>query len=211
MVDAAWFLSWSRLALSDVDAGAGDARVVLERPHDLLRFADALPVEIGDLRLELLDARVVVEERRRLLSELRAQRRRLLRQAAQQFGIDEVRRFDRLSGLDHDAQQAGFGIRFRFLRSRDRELGIEFAELLVGQRGVVGSDEEVRARAEFLDLGFGFGHLLAQRFDLAGKPLACDPGLIELGRLLQAKIGVRDGVRDLGRELGIGPIETQSR
>ena len=48
-------------------------RVVLERTREPLRLVADLAVEIGDLRLQFLDARMVVEQRGRLLGELRAQ------------------------------------------------------------------------------------------------------------------------------------------
>ena len=60
-----------RLAFQLVEAGTeafdpatGDARVILERAGDLARLFADLAVEVGKLRLQLLDARMTVEQRR---------------------------------------------------------------------------------------------------------------------------------------------------
>jgi hypothetical protein len=52
------------------------------RSHDVF--------EIGNLRPQLLDARMLRQQRRRLLGELRPQRHALLGQPADQFGIGDV-------------------------------------------------------------------------------------------------------------------------
>src|SRR3984957_11688991 len=43
---------------------AGDARIAIQRTRYLARFVPNLPIEIGKLRLQLLDTRVTVEQRR---------------------------------------------------------------------------------------------------------------------------------------------------
>ena len=95
MVEAASCLSWSRPAAERLDARARDLGVVLERTRELLRFVANLALEVGDLRLQFLDARMIVEQRRGLLGELRPQRHALLVEPADQLGIDHVGLFDR--------------------------------------------------------------------------------------------------------------------
>jgi hypothetical protein len=56
-----------------LDPAAGDARVIVQRARDLAGLFAKLAVEIGQLRLQFLDARMAVEQRRRLLGQLRAQ------------------------------------------------------------------------------------------------------------------------------------------
>ena len=73
--------------------------LVLERARKPLRLVADLLIEIGDLRLQFLDARMVVEQRGGLFGELRAQRDTLLVQPADQLGIDHVGVFDRRAAL----------------------------------------------------------------------------------------------------------------
>ena len=47
-----------------LDPAAGDARIIVERARDLAGFLAKLAVEVGKLRLQFLDARMVVEQRR---------------------------------------------------------------------------------------------------------------------------------------------------
>ena len=68
-----------------LDPRARNARIVFERTRKLLRLVADLPVEGGDLRLQLLDARMIVEQRGRLLGQLRPQGDALLVQAADQL------------------------------------------------------------------------------------------------------------------------------
>ena len=84
-----------RLLLELVEAGA--ERLAAASPATLASFSNAtreplglaadLPLEIGDLRAQLLDARMLVQQRRRLLGKLRPQRHLLLGQPAHQLGI----------------------------------------------------------------------------------------------------------------------------
>ena len=138
----------------------------------MLGLLAQLAVEIGKLRLQFLDAGMAVEQRRRLLGELRAQRHPLFGQTADQFGIEHFGSLDRLAALEHFLDQPRLGLRVRFQRAGVVELGVDLAHLLVGQRGVVGADEQARLRAEVFDPRFGFRDLLAQIFDLARQPLA---------------------------------------
>ena len=110
-----------------LDPRAGNARVVFERAREALRFGAQLPVEIGDLRLEFLDARVVVEQGRGLFRELAAQGRELLAQPPDQFRIEEIRGFERLARFERVADEFGLGLCVGLLRARGGKLRIEFA------------------------------------------------------------------------------------
>ena len=76
----------------------GKLGVVLERSREPVGFTAHLALEIGNLRAQLLDARMLVQQRRRLLGELGAQRDALLGEAPHQLGIDDVGEFDRCAG-----------------------------------------------------------------------------------------------------------------
>ena len=137
-------------------------------------------VEIADLRLELLDARMAVEQASsRLLGELGAQRHALLGEAADQLGIDDVGGSIGLAPAQHVADDAGAGLGVGLLAARGGDLGVDFAELLVAERRVVGADEQVGARAELLGLGLGVGDLAAQlcrsRRRATGRRRGSDP------------------------------------
>ncbi len=99
-------------------AGAGDARVVFQAARDLAGFLTQLPFEIADLRAQLLDARMVVEQRGRLLGELRAQGDALFAEAPHQLGIQDFGRLDRPARLQHAADQPRLGFGVRLLRPR---------------------------------------------------------------------------------------------
>ena len=60
-------------ALQRFHPRACDLGVVLERAGKLRRLVANLALEIADLRLQFLDARMIVEQRRGLFGELRAQ------------------------------------------------------------------------------------------------------------------------------------------
>src|SRR5579883_2594257 len=68
-----------------IHARAGKLGVVLERARHGLRLVPDLAVEIGDLRTQFLDARMIIEERRGLLGKLRAQRNALLGEPANEL------------------------------------------------------------------------------------------------------------------------------
>ena len=186
-----------------IDARAGKLGVVLERARDGFRLGSDLIVEVGDLRLQFDDPRMVVEQRRRLLGELRAQGDALLGQPADEFGIEDIGGFDRLAGAQHVADHLGLGLGVGLLRARGGELGIDVAERLRRQRGVVVADQEIGLGAEILDLGFRLFHLLPHGVDFAGEPLRRGLGLVFLGLALPHQIAVGDGVGDLGGKLGI--------
>ena len=61
------------------DPPASNPRIVVERARDLAGLVANLAVEIGELRLQFLDARMMVEQGRRLFRQLRAQGHALLR------------------------------------------------------------------------------------------------------------------------------------
>ena len=176
---------------------------LFERAREDLGFFPDLLVEIADLRAQFLDARMVAEKRGGLLGKLRTQGDALLGQPADQLGIEHIGGFDRLAGLEHVADEPGFGFRVGFLCARGSKLRIEIAELLHRKSCVVRADQKVRARAERLDPRFGVGDLLAQALDFAGQPLAGAARLILLRLLLALQVRVGDGVGDARRKLGI--------
>ena len=111
--------------------------------------------------------------------------------------------FDRLAGLQHVADRLRLGLGVGLLRARGGQFGIDLAELLRGERRVVGADEEIGLGAEVLDLGFGILHFLPHRFDFAGQPLARALGLLFLGLALAQQITVGNSVGDPRRKFGI--------
>ena len=98
---------------------------------------------------------------------------------------------DRLAGADELAQLPRPRLQIGLLPARRRNLRIDLGELLIGQRGIVGADEQIGLGAIVLDLGFGVRHLGAQIGDLAGQPIAGGAGLILLRRLLHLEVGLR--------------------
>ena len=107
-------------------------------------------IEIRKLGLQFPDPRMPVEQGRRLLRQLRAQRHALFRKAADQFRIENFRGFDRFAGLKHPADQSRFRFRVGLQRTRIVQLGIDFTQLLVRQRSVVSTDEKAGFLPEFL-------------------------------------------------------------
>ena len=103
--------------------------------------------------------------------------------------------------------RCAFELGVRLLRPRVVQLGVDFAHLLVGKRGVVGADEQAGFGAEILDARLVFGDLLAETVDLAGQPLPGGTGLILLGRLLQHEVTFGNRIGDLRRKLGIARLE----
>jgi len=63
LVEAASCLSWSKTAGERLHARARDLRIVLERAGEVRGFIADLTLEIVDLRLQFLDARMIVEQR----------------------------------------------------------------------------------------------------------------------------------------------------
>ena len=97
----------------------------------MLGLVADLPVEVADLRLQFLDARMVAEQRRGLLGELRAQGDALLGQPAHQFGIEHLGGFDRLAGAAAFRGSAAPGFGVGLLRARGVKLRVQLAQLLV--------------------------------------------------------------------------------
>jgi hypothetical protein len=123
--------------------GAGDFCVIFERSRQQLRFGANLLFEVGNLRPQLLDARMAREQRRRLLGQLRPQGDPLFRQPADQFRIHRLRRLDRPARLQRLADQTRPHFGVGFLRARGSQLGIELRQLLRRQRRVVGADKQI--------------------------------------------------------------------
>ena len=196
LVEVACFFDCSRLALRLSTRPAAMRESFSKRARQLAGLLADLTVEIGQLRLQLLDARMAVEQRRGLLGQLRAQRDPLLRQPADQFGIEHFRGLDRLAALKHLADQPRLGFGIGFQRAGVVQLGIQFAHLLVRQRGVVGADEQAGLGAKILDPRFGIRDLLAQIVDFTRQPLPGRLGLLLPRVLLQHQIAFGDRVGD---------------
>ena len=131
----------------------------------------------------------------------------LLGEAPHQVGVDDIGKFDRAALAKSIADKSRLGFRLDPLGSCGADLGVEFSELLVRQRRVVGTDQQVALGPVLLDLGFRLRHLLAQRVDLARKPLAGTTRLILLGAALKGQIGLRNRVCCLRGEIGIFRFE----
>ena len=189
------------------DPAAGDPCVAVERTRQLAGFLAELAVEIIELRLQFLDARMVVEQGRGLLGELRAQRDALFGQPPRQFGIQHLGSLDRLAALEHFTNQPRLRFGIGFQRARIVQLRVELAHLLVRQRGVVGADEQAGFRAEILDPGFGLADLLAQAVDLARQPQAGGFGLLLPRILLQHQIAIGDRIGDARRQFRVPRLE----
>ena len=202
------------LLLDRVEAGgerlqpvAGDPGVIVELGREALALAANFLLDFGDLRLQFLDARVLVEQSGGLLGQLRAQRVALLDQPAHGFGIGDVRGFDRLARANELAQLSRPRLQIGLLPARRRDLRIDLGQLLIGQRAVVGADVQIGLGAIGLDLGFGVRHLGAQIGNFAGQPIAGGAGLVLLRGLLYLQVGFGDGIGDAGGEIGIGGEE----
>ena len=190
-----------------LDPAVGDPRVIFQRAGNLAGLLAQLPVEIAELGLQFLDARVQIEQRRGLFGELRAQRHPLFGQAADQFGIEHLGSLDRLAALQHLLDQPRLGLGIRLQRAGVVQLRVDLAHLLIGQRGVVGADEQARLRAKILDARFGVGHLLAQIFNFTRQPQAGRLRLLLPRVLLQRQVAFGDGVGDTHRKLRIARLE----
>ena len=82
------------------------------------------------------------------------------------------------------------------------KLGVDVAELLGGQgaAGLRADNEEAGIGAIFRDLVFRFRNAAAKPLDLLLEPVCRGDGRLALGFLLQADVGVGDGVGDVRRE-----------
>ena len=154
---------------------------------------------------------MLVEQRRGLLGELRAQRDALLGQPAHQLGIDDVGEFDRRAGFQRLADDPRLGLGVGLLRARGGKLGVEVAELLVRQRGVVVADEQIGLGAILLDLGLRLGDLARAAVRSRRRATAGRAGLLLLGGLLQRQIALGDRVGDAAPRARDPAIRTRSR
>ncbi len=84
---------------------------------------------------------------------------------------------------------------------------VELAHLLIGERGIVGADEQAGFRTEILHPRLRVRDLVAQTFDLARQPLAGGFGLRLPRILLQHQIAVDDRIGDARRKLRIARLE----
>ena len=109
------------------------------------------------MRVQFLDAGMLPEQRGGLLRQLRTQGHALLHQAADQFRIGDVGRFDRPSGFQHAADSARTRVEVGFLAARGRKLRGQFGQLLIGKAGAARADEQIGLGAEILDIALGFG------------------------------------------------------
>ena len=116
-------------AVQGLDPGAGDPGIVLERAHELLGFLADLDVEIADLRVQFLDARMSGKQRRGLLGELRAQGHALLGEPADQFGIEDVGRSIGLPLFSSSRMNRALASRSAFCARAADELRVQLAQL----------------------------------------------------------------------------------
>ena len=150
---------------------------------------------------------MLIEQRRGLLGELRAQRRALLHQPAHGIRIGDVGGLHLLAGAHLIAQLPRARFEIRLLAARRRDLRIDLGELLIRQRAIVGADEQIGLDAIFFDLGLRLLDLLTHLVDLDGEPIAGGAGLVLLGRLLHGEIIFGHRIGDAGGNLRIGRTE----
>ena len=169
----------SGLALELIEVGAQgfkprarDLGLAFERAHELFAFGTDLAIKVGDLGPHLLDAGMLRQHRRGLLGELRPQRHALLGEPADQLGICEIGRIERLPCPQGVPDQARARLGVGLLRTSSGNLAAQFGELLIDQTGVVAADEQIGLGPVSFDLGLGLRHLAAQFLKLARQPLA---------------------------------------
>ena len=80
---------------------------------------------------------MLVEQRRRLFGELRANGNALLDQAAHGVGIGDVGGVDRLAGADKVTQLPRPRLKIGLLTTRRRNLRVDLGQLLARQRRIV--------------------------------------------------------------------------
>src|SRR5581483_5446472 len=96
-------------------------------------FGAYLAVEFANLGAKFLDTRMLVEQSRRLLGELCAQRHALFGEPTDRFRIGDVGGFDRLAGAQQFTQLSRSRLEVSLLSARRRNLRIDFRQLLVWQ------------------------------------------------------------------------------
>ena len=202
-----WSFSASSAALI-LSTRACDTRASFSKVRTAFsgRAAD-LGIDIGELGGEFLDAGMARQQRPRFQRDLRAQRGTVADELADQIVVGDVRRFERAARRERFADELGARLAFRLRGPRGGELGVHVGELLLGQRRVVGADEESAAGPELLNLGFSLHHLGAQRLDGAEQPGPGGARRFHLGAGLRLDEEFGDRVRAPGRQSGIGGVE----
>ncbi len=174
-----------QLALPD----ARNLRLAIEAGKDLSGLADDLLTYSRKLRAQPLEARMVLQENRRLFSDLRLK-----------IGLCFTQPLDNL-GADHFGKRLGIAarlycrtdilrpcLRVRPLSTHPGKFGRDVVQLLCGETAVVCGLEEPGGGPIFCDLGFRSANLLRQRCDFRLQPPRDFRVVVELGAALQLKV-----------------------
>ena len=124
------------------DARSRDPRIIFKRPGGLLHRRAELAFEIGNLRVQFLDAGMLRKQRPRLKRKLRPRRHHLLRNATDKIIIGDIGDVRRAAAPQHFADHRRLGLRIRFIGARLREIGVELSKLLAADRHIVGAGQK---------------------------------------------------------------------
>ena len=172
--------------------------------QDFLRLIANLGIEIGKLRLQRPNARMVVQQRGRLVGNVGPQFHLPLEEALDQFGRQNFRHaVERAAVLQRLAHAVGGRLGGGAIGAHPRKLGRQFGELLGREHRIVAAHQEVGLRAIGGNLGLGLLHPILQIGDFRAEK-ASGGGVRFLLRIaLGGKIGLGDGVRDLRGKLWV--------
>ena len=186
-----------------------DLGLALEPLDDLLDLAPDLPVEAGQIGIELLHARMRRQQSRRQLGDLPLDAHALLDETRHQLRLLHVGERLGAAAGDDLARLAGAGLRLGACRGCLGELARQLAQLLLVEAGLVApavEDVGLAAEAGHLRLGLRdlLGELLDLRPELGARILALEHGAQDRGRRGRARLACwRRRRRAWGRSTGI--------
>ena len=143
------------------------------------------------------------QQRHGLLGDLRFEAHPLFGDAPHEVAVGDVGHIADTALGDHFAQQLGPALGLGFGVAGLGELAGEVRQLLGGDRGVVGADQQPVAGAEILRPRVGRRDPHLQVGDQAREGCRRNPGVVALGVRLQADVAVRDDIGGLSGEVRI--------